>query len=44
MLQDIIQAYTQSKTEFNSTVICYLPTKLKKRYFEDIILLIVKLL
>ena len=42
MLQDITQAYTQSKTKLNRTVICHLPVKLKKRYPEDTILLVVK--
>ncbi len=42
MLRDIMQAYTQSKTELNRTVICYLPAKLKKKYPEGIILLVVK--
>ncbi len=44
MLRDITQAYTQSKTGLNRTVICYLPAKLKKKYLEGTILLIVKLL
>ena len=44
MLQDITQAYTQSKTELNRTIICYLPIKLKKKYLEGTILLVVKLL
>ncbi len=42
MLRDITQVYTQSKTEFNRIVICYLPAELKKRYPEDTILFIVK--
>ena len=42
MLRDITQAYTQSKTKLNCTVICYLPVKLKKKYPEGIILLVVK--
>ena len=42
MLQDITQAYTQSKTELNCTVICYLLVKLKKKYPEGTILLVVK--
>lgn len=44
ILRDIMQAYTQSKTEFNHTIICHLPVKLKKRYPEGTILLVVKLL
>lgn len=44
MLEDIMQAYTQSKTELNCTVICHLSIKLKKRYSKDTILLVVKLL
>ncbi len=42
MLWDITQAYTQSKTELNRIVICYLPAELKKRYPEDTILLVFK--
>ena len=42
MLQDIMQAYTQSKTELNRIVIYHLPVKLKKRYLKGTILLIVK--
>ncbi len=44
ILRDITQAYTQSKTVLNYTVICYLPAELKKRYLEGTILLTVKLL
>ena len=42
ILRDITQAYTQSKTELNCTVIYHLPVELKKRYPEDTILLVVK--
>ena len=42
MLRDITQAYSQSKTKLNCTVICHLPIELKKRYSEGIILLVVK--
>ena len=42
MLRDITQAYTQSKTELNRTVICHLSVELKKRYPEGTILLVVK--
>ena len=42
MLWDIMQAYTQSKTELNHTVICHLPAKLKKQYPEGTILRVVK--
>ncbi len=42
ILQDITQAYTQSKTELNRIIICHLPIKLKKRYPEGIILFVVK--
>ena len=42
MLQDITQAYTQSKIELNHTVIYHLPTELKKNYPEDTVLHIVK--
>ena len=41
MLGDITQAYTQSKTELNYIVICYLPTKLNKRQPENTILRII---
>ena len=44
MLQDITQTYTQSKTEFNFIVICYLPVKLKKRYPESTVLRVIKIL
>ena len=44
MLRDIMQAYTQSKTELNHTVICHLSAKLKKRYPKGTILCVVKLL
>lgn len=39
-----MQVYTQSKTELNCIIICYLPTKLKKKYPNDTILLVIKLL
>ena len=42
MLWDITKAYIQSKTELNCTVICYLSAKLKKRYSEGTILLVIK--
>lgn len=42
ILQDITQAYTQSKIELNCTVICHLPAELRKRYFESIVLCVVK--
>ena len=42
MLQNITQAYTQSKTELNCTVIYHLPFELKKRYPNSTILLVVK--
>lgn len=42
ILQDIMQAYTQLKIELNCTVIYHLFVKLKKKYLEGIILLIVK--
>ena len=42
ILRDIMQAYTQSKTQLNRTVICHLPVKLKKRYSESTILLVMK--
>ena len=44
ILRNISQAYTQSKTELNRTVICYLPAKLMKRYHKGTVLRIVKLL
>lgn len=44
MLWDIMQVYTQSKTELNHIVICHLPAKLRKRYSEGTILHVVKLL
>lgn len=44
MLQDILQAYTQSKTKLNCTVIRHLLIKLKKKYSKGIILFVVKLL
>ena len=44
MLRNIMQTYTQSKIELNYIVIYHLPVKLKKKYFEDTILFIVKLL
>lgn len=44
MLQDITQTYTQSKTEFNLIVICYLPVKLKKKYPESTVLRVIKIL
>ena len=44
MLQDITQAYTQSKTELNRIVIYHLPVKLKKKYPKSIILFVVKML
>ena len=37
-----MQAYTQSKTELNRTIICHLSVKLKTRYLKSTILLIVK--
>ena len=42
MLRDITQAYTQSKTELNRTVIFHLPAELKKRYPEGTVLRVVK--
>ena len=42
MLQDITQAYTQSKTELNCIVIYHLPAELKKKYLEDTVLCVVK--
>lgn len=42
MLRDITQAYTQSKTKYNRTIIWYLPAEVNKRNPENTILLIVK--
>ena len=42
MLWNITQAYTQSKTELNRTVIYHLPAELKKRYTEGTVLRVVK--
>ena len=42
MLRNIKQAYTKSKTSLNRKIICHLPIKLKERYPEDTILLVVK--
>jgi len=42
MLRDITQAYTQSKTELNRTVLASLPVEIKERYPEGTILLVVK--
>ena len=42
MLQNITQAYTQSKTELNRTIICQLPVELKKKYSKVTILLVLK--
>lgn len=42
ILQDIMQAYIQSKTGLNCIIIYYLLAKLKKRYLKGTILLIVK--
>lgn len=42
MLQDITQAYTQLKIELNYTVIYHLSVKLKKKYPNGIILLVIK--
>ena len=39
-----MQTYTQSKTELNRIVICYLSAKLKKKYPKGIVLHIIKLL
>lgn len=36
------QAYTQSNIELNYIIIYHLPTELKKRYSENIVLYIVK--
>ena len=44
ILKDIMQAYIQSKTELNCIVIYYQLIKLKKKYSENTILLVVKLL
>lgn len=44
ILNNITQAYTQSKTELNHIVIYHLFVKLKKKYPKDTILYIVKLL
>lgn len=44
MLRNITQVYTWSKTKVTYTIICHLPVKLKKRYIENIILCVVKLL
>ena len=44
MLQDITQTYTQTKIKLNCTIICHLTVKLKKKYPEGTILLIMKLL
>lgn len=41
MLQNITQAYIQSKTELNCIVIYYLTTELEKRYSKGIILCVV---
>ena len=42
MLRDITQAYTQSKTELNRTVLCKLPLELENRYPDGTILRVVK--
>lgn len=42
ILQDITQAYTKSKTGLKSKVIYYLLVKLKKRYLERTIPLVIK--
>lgn len=44
MLQNILQAYTKSKSKLNCIIIYYLSIKLKKKYFESTILFVVKLL
>lgn len=44
MLWDITQAYIELKTELNCLVIYYLQAKLKRRYLDDTILLIIRLL
>lgn len=42
MLKNITQAYIQSKMKFNCIVRCHQHVELKKRYFESIILYIIK--
>ena len=42
MLQNLMQAYTQSKTKLHCIVICYLLVKLKKKYFKDTVLHVAK--
>ena len=44
MLQNIMQAYTLSKTELNNTILFYLFVELKKGYLKGIILCVIKLL
>lgn len=44
ILQNIMQAYISLKTKLNHIIIYHLSVKLKKKSFNDIILLNVKLL